>query len=94
MNKIFTDYINTIVSSTFQFTPIVLIEELPNKTIQVILDGTDQQRKEMMGKEANTFHSLKLLLKIFAHKHDRFGFLYIKAPKNNAENTHQYQETN
>ena len=86
MNELFTNYIITIIRETFQFTPSVDVLELPNKVVQMTLDGLPQERKEMMGKEANTFHALKLLLKIFAHKHDRLAYLYIRSSIGRDEN--------
>ena len=86
MNELFTNYTITIIRETFGFTPAVDILELPGKVIQVTLDGLPQERKEMMGKEAHTFQALKLLMKIFAHKHDRLAFLYIRSTLNEGNN--------
>jgi predicted RNA-binding protein Jag len=94
MKTKFEDYVTTIISATFGFTPKVEILELPNLVIQCTLDGSDVERAEMMGKEAKNFQALKMLLRCFARRNGRFSFLYILPPKGVYVKNYKSNETN
>jgi hypothetical protein len=75
--NIYIEYVRTIVETTFGFNPIITMTiPAPNK-VAIVLNGTEQERSLMMGKEAGNFKAIKLLLRAFARRHGDFSYLFM-----------------
>lgn len=84
MKAEFENYITSIISSTFGFVPKVEVIELPNKMMNIIVDGSPMQRAEIMGREAKNFQSIKMLLRAFSRKRGYYSYFYLKADASNS----------
>lgn len=88
MKDDFENYILNLVHDTFGFQPLIRTE-MPNAgVIKIFLDGSEDERKQMMGYHAQNFHALKQMLICFSKKYKVYVFLYLEFP--NALNTTHY----
>lgn len=72
-------YIKSLVSITFQFTPNVEVKSVNEYTYQVTMRGTEEETRLLMGKDGNTFHSIKHLLRCFGRRHNIFIYPYVQS---------------
>lgn len=73
----FNNYILQLIVLTFGFTPTIKIE-MPNEGIvKIFLDGSEDQRKQIMGHHAQNFHALRRLLVCFSRRYDVYAYLYL-----------------
>jgi hypothetical protein len=80
MEKLFKDYISSVICLTFDFIPEVKVVVENAGVLKVFLDGTEDQRKQMMGHDSLTFQALKRLLVCFSKQHNVYVYLYIVFP--------------
>lgn len=92
MKEIFKSYIITIIKMTFGFIPEVRIDMPNDGVIKIFLDGTESERKQMMGYHATNFNALKQLLICFSKKYQMYVFLFIEF-KNETHNTEDTEST-
>jgi hypothetical protein len=78
MKEHFETYITNLIYDTFGFSPIVRTEEPNNGVIKIFLDGTNEERKQMMGFHAQNFHAIKQMLICFSKKYKVYVFLYLE----------------
>lgn len=85
------NYITRLITNTFGFVPKVQVYFDSTEYIKVLLDGSEDERRMMMGKFANNFQAIKTMLRIFCKTHGHDSYLYI-APGKNATNISKNQE--
>lgn len=74
----FEEFVSSLVMMTFGFSPKVRTVTNHLGEIEIYLDGTESQRKRMMGHKATTLHAMKHMLIQFSKRHDSRVFLYIE----------------
>lgn len=75
------EYICYLIELTFGFTPKIEVIERVEGLVNLSVDGTKDEKKQMMGLQANTFHAIKRLCKVFAKNHGFDIYFYIKNEK-------------
>ncbi len=81
----FKTYVENIIELTLGFKPEVVVTQLDNKSVQIMLDGTPEQRAEMMGRDANNFQAFKGITRLYGRREGKLSYLYIKVQKQDAE---------
>lgn len=78
MKEQFSKYIISLIESTFGFKPVCRVEMPNDGVVKIYLDGTEGERKQIMGYHAQTFNALKQLLMCFSKKYNMYVFLYLE----------------
>lgn len=77
IEKEFEKYTKEIIRLTFGFEPQVTAIFPSDTTVQLNLDGSERERRLMMGREGNNLRAIKGLLRVFSKTNNRFCYLYI-----------------
>lgn len=85
------NYVVKLITHTFGFVPKIQVYFDSADCIKVFLDGSEDERKMMMGKFSNNFQAIKTMLRIFCKTNGYDSYLYI-APGRNATNISKNKE--
>ncbi len=75
--KQFHDYLEVLLGSTFGFVPQINVSMPSAQTVQIMVDGTDEQRRMIMGREGKNLTALKMVIRIFARRRNCYAYIYI-----------------
>lgn len=71
-------YLCYVLMLTFGFVPTVEAFEYEGKQMEFVMDGSDAERRWLMGSDASNLRGMKALLKVFAGRRGYKASLYIR----------------